>query len=104
MRSILSALGALLIGVYFLTLAGQGLGAGFTTDDLVNLSAYQNQSPAAVVKAIALYFSPSYRPLGGLFYRPLFAFAGFQPLPYRIACFLLLAGNLGLLYLTIRSV
>jgi hypothetical protein len=105
MRPILPALGALLIGVYFLALAGPGLGAGFTTDDLVNLSAYQNQSPAALVKAVALYFSPSYRPLGGLFfYRPLFAVAGFQPLPYRVLCFLLLVGNLGLLYLAIRSI
>ena len=77
--------------MYFLVLAGQGLSAGFTTDDVVNLAAYWNQSPAALVKAVVLYFSPSYRPLGGLFfYRPLFALAGFHPFPYRIVCFALL--------------
>jgi hypothetical protein len=56
-------------------------------------------------KAVILYFSPSYRPLGGLFfYRPLFSLAGFQPLPYRVLCFVLLVGNLGLLFLAIRSI
>jgi hypothetical protein len=91
--------------VYFLAFAGPGLNAGFTTDDVVNLAAYWNQSPAALVKAVVLYFSPSYRPLGGLFfYRPLFALAGFHPFPYRIVCFALLVGNLGLLYVAIRSI
>lgn len=95
----------LLITAYFLALAGQGLSAGFTTDDVENLTTYWNQSPAALLKAVVFYFSPSYRPLGGLFfYRPLFAFAGFHPLPYRLLCFALLLVNLGLLYLAIRSV
>ncbi|HXA65741.1 MAG TPA: hypothetical protein VNV82_11345, partial [Bryobacteraceae bacterium] len=90
----------LLITAYFLALAGQGLSAGFTTDDVENLTTYWNQSPAALLKAVVFYFSPSYRPLGGLFfYRPLFAFAGFHPLPYRLLCFALLLVNLGLLYL-----
>ena len=76
-----------------------------TTDDLVNLTTYWHQSPATLVKEIVWYFSPSYRPLGGLlFYRPLLALAGLQPLPYRILCFVLLAGNLGLMYLAIRSI
>ena len=98
-------LASLLICVYFLALAGQGLSAGFTTDDLVNLTTYWHQSPATLVKEIVWYFSPSYRPLGGLlFYRPLLALAGLQPLPYRILCFVLLAGNLGLMYLAIRSI
>jgi len=95
----------LLITAYFLALAGPGLSAGFTTDDVENLTTYWNQSPAALVKAVVFYFSPSYRPLGGLFfYRPLFALAGFHPLPYRLLCFALLLLNLGLLYLAIRSV
>lgn len=92
-----------LIALYFFAMAGQGINAGFTTDDLVNLAAYSNQSPAALLKAAVFYSSPSYRPLGGLFfYRPLFALAGFHPLPYRIFCFLLLAVNLALLYLAIQ--
>src|SRR5579863_42498 len=64
---------ALLICGYFLALAGAGLSAGFTTDDLVNLTAYWKQSPATLVKENILYFSPAYRPMGALFYRPTFA-------------------------------
>src|SRR5689334_14931604 len=95
---------ALVICAYFLALAGDGLRAGFTTDDLVNLTAYRYQSPAALVKANVLYFSPAYRPMGALFYSPMFALVGFSPLPYRIFCFALLIGNLGLIWLAIRSI
>jgi hypothetical protein len=90
--------------VYFLFLAGQGLGAGFTADDIVNLPTYCNQPLTSLAKANLLYFSPSYRPMGALFYRPLFTLAGFRPLPYRVFCFLLLVGNLALVYLAIRSI
>lgn len=100
----ISLLCALAICAYFLGLAGEGLSAGFTTDDLVNLTAYWHQSPAALVKANVLYFSPAYRPMGALFYRPLFALVGFWPLPYRLFCFALLIGNLGLFWLAIRSI
>jgi hypothetical protein len=63
---------ALAICAYFLVLAGQGLRAGFTTDDLVNLTKYWNQPLTALVKANILYFSPAYRPMGAVFYCPLF--------------------------------
>jgi len=42
--------------------------------------------------------------MGALFYRPLFALAGFSPLPYHVLCFVLLIGNLGLIWLAIRSI
>ena len=87
-----------------MALAGKGLGAGFTTDDLVNLPTYFNQTPAALVKANILYCSPFYRPMGAVFYRPLFALFGFRPLPYRIFCFALLLGNLALAYLAIQGI
>ena len=57
---------------------------------------YQDQSLTSILKANIAYFSPSYRPLGGIFYRPLFAGFGLNPLPFRIACFTLLILNLGL--------
>jgi hypothetical protein len=44
------------------------------------------------------YWSTSYRPLGGLFYVALYRWFGFNPLPFRVACFGLLALNLGLLW------
>jgi hypothetical protein len=44
------------------------------------------------------YWSTSYRPLGGLFYVAIYRWFGFDPLPFRVACFGLLALNLGLLW------
>src|ERR1035437_2454054 len=45
----------------------------------------------------------SRRPLGDLFYRVLFAAAGLNPLPYRIACYALLCANLSLLFILCRK-
>ncbi len=64
-----------------------GLKLYFDNDDMMNL-----------------YFAwsrpllSSYRPLGALFYRTMFALAGFHPLPFRIVCVALGAVNLGLCF------
>ena len=42
--------------------------------------------------------------MGALFYSPMFALMGFAPLPYRVFCFVLLIGNLGLIWLAMRSI
>jgi hypothetical protein len=44
------------------------------------------------------FWSTAYRPLGALFYVPLYQAFGMAPLPYRIACFTILGLNLVLLY------
>src|SRR5207302_10969755 len=44
------------------------------------------------------YWSSAYRPLGGLFYVAIYRIFGLHPLPFRIACFGLLALNLALLW------
>jgi hypothetical protein len=79
--------------------AGKGVHAWFTTDDLVNMKHYQEQSIGSIAKANLLFFSPSYRPLGGLFYAPLYSIFGLNPLPFRIVCFAFLILNLGLAWL-----
>ena len=71
----------------FFGMGGDGLAAYFTPDDMMNL--------------FGAWFRPLLeqgRPLGALVYRVVFAGFGLNPLPYRIVCFLLLAGNLVLLY------
>jgi len=76
-----------ILGIFAL-FAGDGLFAYFTPDDMMNL--YDS------------WFRPlsdTDRPLGMLVYRGLFAVAGFNPLPYRVVCTLLLLVNLALLYL-----
>jgi hypothetical protein len=82
----------LLIAGVFLAFAGDGLRAYFTPDEMMNL--------------YGAWFRPlaeSRRPVGDLFYRILFATAGLNPLPYRVACYALLGANLGLLYILCRK-
>lgn len=96
-KSCQAALPPFLAGLFFLALAYPGLRAYFTGDDLMNLQkmhGYFSTSPARVALEVANPLSSSYRPMGGLFYRVLYAAAGFHPLPFRCACFALLLANL----------
>src|ERR1035438_8115156 len=83
-------LAALAIGGILLAFAGDGIGAYFTPDDMMNL--YVSWSAPAVE------LLHSDRPMGALVYRLLFACFGLHPLPYRLVCFSLLLANLALLY------
>jgi hypothetical protein len=67
--------------------AGDGLAAYFTPDDMMNLYG-----------AWFLPLAGQERPIGALVYRVIFAGFGLNPVPYRVCCFLLLAGNLVLLF------
>ncbi len=78
---------ALAAGGCLFALAGDGVRAYFTPDDMMNLYGAWSFSPLAAD-----------RPVGALFYRGLFALFGLHPLPYRLAAFALLAANLALLY------
>jgi hypothetical protein len=96
--------GALIVLAWMYAGAGDGLNASFTTDDLVNMTSYQSRTSLELVRDNFLYFSPSYRPMGALFYSPLFAWFGLSPLPFRIVSFVLLTINLGLAFAVFRSI
>jgi hypothetical protein len=101
MRLHSSPINALLVFIAFgwlLLFAHNGLWAQFSLDDLTNLHGYLSRSPASLMVDNLRYWSTSYRPLGGLFYVALYHWFGFDPLPFRVACFGLLALNLGLLW------
>jgi hypothetical protein len=101
MRLHFSPINALLVIIafgWFLLFAYNGLWAQFSIDDLTNLHGYLCRSPASLMVDNLRYWSTSYRPLGGLFYLALYRWFGFDPLPFRVACFGLLALNLGLLW------
>ncbi len=85
-----AVLAALAIGGLLLAFAGDGFGAYFTPDDMMNLYVSWS-SPAA-----GLLLND--RPLGALVYRVMFLFFGLNPLPYRVLCFGILLANLALLY------
>jgi hypothetical protein len=101
MRLHSSPVNAVLIVIAFgwlLLFAHNGLRAPFSGDDLMNLHGYLSRSPASLVVDNLHYWSTSYRPLGGLFYVALYRWFGFDPLPFRVVCFGLLALNLALLW------
>jgi len=95
----------LLISAYFLLLSFDGLRAFFTSDDGMNLimmhGCFTESIWRIAVKALAVCTS-AYRPMGGLFYRVVYAFFHFDPLPFRVACYCILALNLALAGLLLR--
>ncbi|QOY90661.1 hypothetical protein [Paludibaculum fermentans] len=101
MRLHISPVNTLLVLIafgWFLLFAHKGLAAPFSGDDLMNLHGYLCHSPVSLIVDNLCYWSTSYRPLGGLFYVLFYSWFGFDPLPFRVACFGLLALNLGLLW------
>ena len=64
----------------------------------MNLYGYWSKPFVETVRANLLYFTPFFRPLGGLIYWGLYSVFGLNPLPFRIVCFALLLFNIFLLY------
>jgi hypothetical protein len=87
LRNRAALVAALLICGCLFAFAGDGLGAYFTPDDMMNLY-FAWSAPALQAD----------RPVGALFYKGMFAVFGLHSLPYRLAAFALLLANLGLLY------
>lgn len=81
---------------WLLWFAWPGLSARFAADDMMNLGIYWEKGLPAL--AAAQFDFTAYRPMGGLFYLPLFLAAGFNPLPYRVAILLILILNTFLIY------
>jgi hypothetical protein len=104
-RAVKIALAFAFIFSYFLLLSFDGLRAYFTSDDGMNLIMMHNcfTEPLWRLGAHALQVcTPAYRPMGGLFYRIIYAFFHFDPLPFRVACYGILTLNLILTGLLLR--
>src|ERR1041384_3394132 len=97
-RRVPAAVVASSIAVYFFFLAGRGLLADFTFDDLGNLYFAWIRPVPELLRANLLFFLPPSRPLGMLFYALGFQFAGLNPAPYHVVCFLFLGANVYLTY------
>jgi hypothetical protein len=87
-----------LIAAWFLYFAHGGLQASLSGDDLSNLCRYLQKPAHDLIFDLLRFWSTAYRPLGALFYVPLYRVFGLNPLPYRIVCFTMLGLNLVLLY------
>ena len=91
---------------YFFWLATVGLKAFFTHDDalnLVHLHGYFHVSIFEILQQALTVVSADYRPVGGLFYRLMYAVFGFDPFPFRAAAFALMGANLALTYNLVRT-
>jgi len=90
---------------YFLWLADDGLTSFFTPDDALNLAYLHGNFhiPLFEIFQQALtVVTEGYSPVGGLFYRLLYSVFGFDPFPFRVAAFTLMAVNLLLAYDLVR--
>jgi hypothetical protein len=83
---------------YFLYFAAGALEARFAADDMENLYRYWRRGFLWTLWDNVHFWSKAYRPMGGLFYLPLFYGFRLNPLPYRIVVLLLLAANIWLSY------
>src|SRR4051794_3764701 len=98
-NAVLTALAAAAMLVLF-SFAADGLRIYFTGGDLMKPYGYWTHPVSQIVKeAIVFYPAEIFRPLGAVFYLPLFKHFGLNPLPYRVVSYVLLLANLGLLYL-----
>jgi hypothetical protein len=103
-RLILRPLTAGIVLAYFLFFTWHSLFLYFDSDDMLNLYFAWTKPWAQIMQAQAQFWSGFYRPMGALFYRGIFAVAGFNPLPFRVACLLLGIANIALCGWFVRMV
>jgi hypothetical protein len=98
-------LGALFILLFFSLFSYGGLFAYFTFDDgtavVANLLHFETPMWRNVVHVLTV-FTKAYRPLATMFWRPMYAVFGYNPLPYRIAIHLMMMINIWLAYVLAR--
>ena len=98
---LLHMLGPVFCICYFLWLADDGLRSFFTRDDVLNLAylhGYFHIPLFEILQQALTVVTEGFRPVGGLFYRLLYSVFGFDPFPFRVAAFTLMAVNLLLTY------
>ena len=101
----LAFLSVLFILSFFFLFTYTALFSYFTFDDgtaVVSVLRFFEGSFWQDLLHILTVFTPAFRPLTNLFWKPLYSVFGFNPLPYRIAVHLLLTVNIGVAYLLAR--
>jgi len=88
----------LVITTWFLSHTWRGLLVYFHGDDTMNMYRAWALPASRLLVSNLTPFTAEYRPLGALFYRLLYAVAGFNPLPFRIVCYCFLLFNIWLTY------
>ena len=101
---ILRILAGLLIGAYFMAFTWRALLMYFSGDDVMNLYGYWSRPVAELIRANIFFWTPYYRPFGGLIYRTLFALFGFNPRPLYILYYASFLLNLYLAYVVLKRI
>ncbi len=101
---LLSVLAGLFIACFFLFFTWRGLLVYYTGDDLFNLYSYWSKPVSALVKGNIFFWTPYYRPFGGIIYRSLFAIFGFNPYPMYVVFYAAMLVNLWLAYLVFKRI
>jgi hypothetical protein len=94
----IARLAGLAIFAYFLSFAVGALPAHWAPDDPMNLGQYWRFGFLRCLGDVVRFWSPAYRPMGAMFYLPVYFFAGIEPIPYRIAIFAILGVNTWMSY------
>jgi hypothetical protein len=89
---------AALLLVWFCYFTLDSLGVNFAPDDMMNIAGYWRMKPATFAVSHVLLWRNFYRPMGGLFYLPLFRAFGFNPAPYHAVILAILLFNVWLVY------
>jgi hypothetical protein len=89
---------AALIFAWFCYFTAGSLAVRFSDDDMMNIANYWRMRPAGFAASHFLLWRNFYRPMGGVFYLPLFHFFGFNPAPYHLAILGVLLVNVYLVY------
>ena len=93
---------AAFLTVYFLVFNWGSLRVHFALDDLGNIDHYYEYSPWQMVLSNFLPWRGDYRPLGGLFYIPIYHFAGLNPVPYQAVLLAIVLANVYFAYRLVR--
>jgi len=78
---------------WFVYFTHDGLRVHFAVDDIGNIAHYWRGGPLALAVSQFTLWRGDYRPMGGLFYVPILAFAGLNPVPYQVALLAILLVN-----------
>lgn len=89
---------ALLLVAWFFYFSYDTLTVHFAPDDMMNMAGYWRMKPAQLVTSHVLLWRGFYRPMGAVFYLPLFHWFGFDPAPYHAVILAVLLANVYLVY------
>jgi len=89
---------ALLFAAYFFLVSGDSLKAPFAPDEMRNIWWYWHPAPVRLLVSQFMLWHDWSRPMGGLFYVPIFSMFGLNPVPYHAVLLVLLLAGVYLMY------